>query len=726
MNSFLANATAEQENEKNDVLEDEDQMQSLTEDEDDDDEEEEEVEDDDLDDNNNLSESMLMAASINPLSLLNSSLETAPSSLVDPISNESVEDDEEEEDDDGEGEENDVLDVSRGDDEEEQDMDVTLISSPLMHGSDNDTTIDVELSASARASFSTTGTNEQSINIMTSALMTSVGNNTIDDDDDEEEEEDEEEDEELEEDEDDDEDADEVSENVLPIVHTSPMQTQDSGMTDRESLVPEGTHYTLSSTYTFSLIIYFYPFTFSTRSLTYPFTFSLLTHVRYTLLDPYFLDLYFLELYFWSIEEIIHGHNQPFPIKEEIAGSESQDITDTPNKSGFRLQKNVVASRIVDALAQSSNGDNSDEIDDQSTVNIGTTSTSIPVKNDTARGIVNDGDDVISPSAASCESGVERHVPLASSLSSPSSTALPASVSASRHDDGIASSLPQNVVVTGEVGQSLLDKEEVVQSTSIPSTHPLSPTPHPLDQVIQASTTATTGSVVSAISAMTPTNDASTTHIDASPHDNVVDVTSASKAASNSNNNNNNKATHNTTVNNSNTTNSNNNTTLSAAPSKTDVKTSTESDHVKATPSQKATATTATTVTSPVQSDQQLPSQQQLPPKTSSSSKNKTIAGTNTPSHLAGGGVSTGASKATGGSESGSSSTQPSLTTTAPSIVYPIDAHRDDILRQIQRDRVTIISGNLPYSQPHPTLPHSNPNLHSMVHSEKSCHDYFR
>ena len=77
--------------------------------------EEEKDEKDVVDDKNNLSESLVIAASINPLSLLNSSLEKAPSTLVDPTSLEEEDDDdddEEEEEEDEEEEGDDILDVS--------------------------------------------------------------------------------------------------------------------------------------------------------------------------------------------------------------------------------------------------------------------------------------------------------------------------------------------------------------------------------------------------------------------------------------------------------------------------------------------------------------------------------------------------------------------------------------------------------------------------------------
>ena len=247
--------------EQNDVHGDEEQIQILNEE-----ETEEEEDGDDVDD----SEPMVMAASINPLSLLNSSLETAPSSLADPTSNESVEDDEEE-DDEEEGEENDVLDVSRGDDEEEP-LDMSL-TRPLIDDIDNEIrneneTIDDVINA-RRASFSTSSTNEISINIMTSALMTTAVTNTTNDDEEEDEEDDDDDEEDDDyydddEDDDDDDDDDEEEEEFAKSVPTvvidaSPMQPpheklmqdngsrQDSGMTDRESIAPEGTNTPFSS-----------------------------------------------------------------------------------------------------------------------------------------------------------------------------------------------------------------------------------------------------------------------------------------------------------------------------------------------------------------------------------------------------------------------------------------------------------------------------------------------
>ena len=358
--------------------------------------------------------------------------------------------------------------------------------------------------------------------------------------------------------------------------------------------------------------------------------------------------------------------------------------TDPSQRSRFFRLKNVESPRIVEALVGSGSVSekNSDEKEDESIIiNLAMSSPSpsmsISVKENTVKdSSVHDGSgsdsDAISPSPASYEEistalpEVESHGSHPS-LSSPSTSAtLPASVSASHHDDVIVVSPPQEVGVMGEpVGESLLEKEKDVSSSSPTSTHPLN----------------------------TTLPDTSAKGHDISSQDNTIDVTSGAKATS--------KVSDSPPVNHS-TPPTINSTPPIPPSSKSDVKGTTEPS--KAPPLQKASATASTAIPPPpvVSEQQQQPSPQPQPQSQPqpqpNTSKNKTVAAATTPSPATNGGsggASGGPPKTTGGGEGGSSSNPPPPAPVS-SMVYPIDAHRGDILRSVQRDRVTIVAGNTP------------------------------
>ena len=376
---------------------------------------------------------------------------------------------------------------------------------------------------------------------------------------------------------------------------------------------------------------------------------------------------------------------------------DDHSVKETTNKrTGFFQLKTVASSRVVEALGEALGDENSDDDEDdkgrQKTVNLIIASTSLPVNDKRMEGTISSTHE--NTSTGLSETAMLDSLPPSSPLSS---NVHPVTVSASRpNDEMTVLHVQQGVDLCQPVkeGESVMENDEDEHSSSTDLLHP-TPIP-PLIKDIVMNRMATTGNADTTSFAPDP----STITNDIPSQDHSVDVTSGLHT------------THNTptdsTTNNINNTSITNSTTTFSNTSQSEMKTPFEST---TTASQKAPATASPTESTatplgvselpqPPPQSSTTPSQSQ--PKTS---KNKSI--TSISSHVSGGSggsSSGGGAKSSGGGEGGSSSTPPPLPVSS-SMMYPIDTHREDILRFIQRDRVTIIAGKTPLSLiPPPSL----------------------
>ena len=376
---------------------------------------------------------------------------------------------------------------------------------------------------------------------------------------------------------------------------------------------------------------------------------------------------------------------------------DDHSVKETTNKrTGFFQLKTVASSRVVEALGEALGDENSDDDEDdkgrQKTVNLIIASTSLPVNDKRMEGTISSTHE--NTSTGLSETAMLDSLPPSSPLSS---NVHPVTVSASRpNDEMTVLHVQQGVDLCQPVkeGESVMENDEDEHSSSTDLLHP-TPIP-PLIKDIVMNRMATTGNADTTSFAPDP----STITNDIPSQDHSVDVTSGLHT------------THNTptdsTTNNINNTSITNSTTTFSNTSQSEMKTPFEST---TTASQKAPATASPTESTatplgvselPQPPPQSSPTPSQSQPKTS---KNKSI--TSISSHVSGGSggsSSGGGAKSSGGGEGGSSSTPPPLPVSS-SMMYPIDTHREDILRFIQRDRVTIIAGKTPLSLiPPPSL----------------------